>query len=66
MRDDTRLPPGHQPYDPINSFRVGAFAGALAGAIPGLLAGAGVAWVALLGAVVGGVAGVIYARSHSC
>jgi uncharacterized protein YcfJ len=53
----TRLPQGHQPYDPLNGFRVGAMAGALLGALGVLVLGTGAIWLIFVGATGGGLIG---------
>jgi hypothetical protein len=56
-RSSARLPPGHPPWDTINGFRVGGFAGALLGAIPAVIVGGLAVWLIPIGAVVGGAIG---------
>ena len=60
--DKTVLPPGHQPYDPLNGLRVGAFAGIALGAVGAALTRIG--WLLLIGAVVGAVAGYVTERNR--
>ena len=57
-----RLPPGVQPYDALNGFRVGAFAGALLGAIPTFIVAT--PWFVIGGALLGGVAGYLTQRKR--
>ncbi len=57
----SKLPPGRQPYDPLNGLRVGALAGALLGAVVAAVTGAG--WLILVGAIVGAIAGYVRERS---
>ena len=61
-RDPDRLPPGRQPYDPLNGLRVGALSGGLMGAIATFATGAGYAWLVLVGAGVGGAVGYWFER----
>jgi hypothetical protein len=59
--DGYRLPPGRQPYDPLNGLRIGAFAGGILGAIA-----AGVTrfvWFLPAGAVLGGAVGYLSERA---
>ncbi len=51
------LPPGHQPYDPLNALRVGGLAGALAGAALGWLSGASAPLLIVGGTALGAAAG---------
>ncbi len=55
-----RLPPGVQPYDPLNGFRVGALAGALLGAIPTFVVGS--PWFVIGGSILGGIGGYLRER----
>jgi len=59
----TRLPPGRQPYDAVNGFRVGGFVGAVSTALVsvGVLGTLNV-WVVLAGALVGGFVGYVRER----
>jgi hypothetical protein len=52
------LPPGRQPYDPLNGLRVGALAGGLVGAGVTAAAGAEYIWFIAIFAVVGGGVGM--------
>ncbi len=56
-RDRPRLPAGRPPWDTLNGFRVGAFAGGILGALVMLVAGRSAFWVVLVGAAVGGAVG---------
>ena len=58
------LPPGHQPYDPLNGIRVGALVGVILGAVVTLVVDLGV-WPLVGGAVVGGIAGFRFERRES-
>lgn len=52
------LPPGRQPYDPVNGFRVGGFAGGVSAALVFVaLTGRLNIWVVLAGALIGGTIG---------
>lgn len=51
------LPPGRQPYDPVNGFRVGAVVGGLVAVLITVGLGFPSIWLALAGAVVGGAIG---------
>lgn len=53
-RPPRRLPAGRPPWDPLNGFRVGAFAGAAVGAIVMAIVGAAAIWVVFLGGALGG------------
>lgn len=55
--DPRSLPPGRQPYDPLNGLRVGALSGGLLGGIATAATSGGYIWLVLVGAVVGGAAG---------
>ncbi len=46
-----RLPPGRQPYDPLNGLRIGALAGGIVGAVIAGLTGLGI-WLVLVTAIV--------------
>ena len=57
MTEPEKLPAGHPPHDPLNGFRVGAFAGGIMGLLGSWLV-ASPNFIALLaGAVVGGAVG---------
>ena len=56
--DDRPLPPGRQPYDPLNGARIGALAGGILGALGVALTGMGNAWLVIVGASAG--AGIGY------
>jgi hypothetical protein len=60
--DPPRLPPGRQPYDPLNGLRVGALSGGLTGAVAAVVIGPVYAWLVLVGAVAGGAIGYWYER----
>ena len=60
--DKTVLPPGRQPYDPLNGLRVGAFAGIALGALGAAITRIG--WLLLVGAIIGGIAGYITERNR--
>jgi predicted MFS family arabinose efflux permease len=50
------LPPGREPWDPVNGLRIGAFTGAVIGAVLIALSGVASFWiVAGCGAIGGGV-----------
>ena len=51
------LPPGRQPWDPVNGLRIGALIGALLGAGVGALVGVLELWVIALAAIAGGLLG---------
>jgi hypothetical protein len=53
----SRLPPGRQPYDMLNGFRIGALAGGLMGALGAAVTNTRVVWVVLVGAAAGAVIG---------
>jgi hypothetical protein len=59
---EDRLPPGHQPYDPLNGFRIGAVAGGILGAIVMVVTSLTSLWVMLIGAFIGGVIGFLYQK----
>ncbi len=61
-KDRTRLPPGRQPYDPLNGLRVGALAGGVLGAIGAAVTHIG--WIILIGAVAGGAIGYLTERNR--
>jgi len=54
---NNRLPPGHQPYDPLNGLRVGAFAGALLGALVVVVSSFNAVWLVVVFAMIGGTIG---------
>ncbi len=56
----TTLPPGRQPYDPLNALRIGSLAGGVIGIVLGALTGAW--WLLLVGVVGGGAAGFGFER----
>lgn len=60
MDEKRPLPPGRQPYDPLNGVRVGALAGALAGVVA--TAATRTTWFLLAGAVIGGAIGYLTER----
>jgi hypothetical protein len=62
LMDDKPLPPGHQPYDPLNGLRVGALAGGLLGAP--LTALTRSPWFVIGGAGLGAVAGYLRERGR--
>jgi hypothetical protein len=64
MDSDTepRLPPGHQPYDPLNGVRIGAIAGGLVGVFVAALTGFGGIGTVAAAALVGGGAGYAYQK----
>ncbi len=51
-----RLPPGRQPYDPLNGLRVGALTGGIIGAVIAGLTDIGI-WFVFLMAIVAGAIG---------
>ncbi|MDJ0498802.1 MAG: hypothetical protein QNJ89_13295 [Acidimicrobiia bacterium] len=51
-----KLPPGRQPYDPLNGLRIGALTGGIAGAIVAGLTGVGI-WFVFLTAIVAAAVG---------
>lgn len=53
-----RLPPGRQPYDPLNGLRVGALAGGIVGAIIAGLTDLGL-WFVFLTAIVAATVGYV-------
>lgn len=60
MRTERRpeYPPGTQPYDAVNGFRVGGFVGGISSALVFVaLTGTLNIWVVLAGAVIGGTIG---------
>lgn len=61
-RDPTGLPPGHQPYDPLNGIRIGAIAGGLVGIGVAALTGFGGIGTVVVAAAIGGSAGYAYQR----
>ena len=61
--DSYRLPPGHQPYDPLIGLRIGALAGGVIGILASVVIGT--VWVAVAGAVIGGAVGYrVVRRNH--
>lgn len=64
MKQATRLPPGHQPYDPLNAIRIGGLTGALLGA--GVSWGIGFErlWLVAASAVIGGFVAHRWERRH--
>lgn len=54
-QDGYRLPPGRQPYDPLNGMRIGAIAGGILGALIAALTR--FVWFLPAGAVLGGTVG---------
>lgn len=60
--EEYRLPPGRQPYDVLNGFRIGALVGGILGAIVMVVTSFDSLWVLLVGAVVGGAIGYVYER----
>ncbi len=63
--DRTRLPPGSQPYDPLNGFRIGALAGGLLGAVAAWAFGSYAVWIVIFCAAGGGVVGYWSERRRS-
>lgn len=63
-RQVTRLPPGHQPYDPLNAIRVGGLTGALTGVGLSWAMGLDRLWLVAASAVVGGFIGYRWERRH--
>ena len=61
---DAKYAPGHQPYDSLNGLRVGALAGAVVGVVLSLIF-SGAAWLILVAAVVGAVAGFVWERGRT-
>ncbi len=51
-----KLPPGRQPYDPLNGLRIGALTGGIAGAIVAGLTDIGI-WFVFLTAIVAAAVG---------
>jgi hypothetical protein len=56
-----RLPPGRQPYDPLNGLRVGALAGGIVGAVIAGLTDLGL-WFVFLTAIVAATVGYVTQR----
>jgi|COG998Drversion2_1049125.scaffolds.fasta_scaffold01557_3 hypothetical protein len=54
---ETRYPPGRQPYDPLNGFRVGALFGGIIGVLPAAILGPYTAVTMVGGAAIGGAVG---------
>ena len=60
-----RLPPGRQPYDPLNGLRVGALVGAFLGTAATAVSSVTSVWLVLVGAAIGGVIGYAVERQQS-
>ena len=56
-RDNETLEPGEQPYDSLNSVRIGALVGGIVGAVVLVLIPAATFWVVVIGAAFGGAVG---------
>ncbi len=54
--EQDKLPPGRQPYDPLNGLRIGALTGGIAGAVVAGLTGVGI-WFVFLAAIVAAAVG---------
>ena len=55
-KDEYTLPPGRQPYDPLNGLRIGALTGGIIGAVIAGLTNVGI-WFVFLLAIVAAVTG---------
>ncbi len=58
--DRRSYPPGHQPYDAMNAVRMGALVGGVLGIALLAIVGVASAWMIIVFAVVGAVAGYVW------
>ena len=57
--EDSSLPPGRPPWDTWNGLRIGALVGGIIAILAIWMAGSNSFWLALVGAVIGGVLGYL-------